>query len=187
MTIRFNSLAIGAILALAAGAAQAQSVTPAQQLAFNGVALPGCVMQTPSAPTSDNASVTSSAPGAADIIISQLVGEDGVPVGATVILTLPASCNQAHSLTLGSQNGGLINVDGTPVGGPFRAILPYVVAIGWGASSETYGSGDPEVTISSGDAATGSVTVTIEIPAGGAPLVAGAYSDQLVLELAAAG
>ena len=84
-------------------------------------------------------------------------------------------------------NGGLINVDGTPAGGPFRSVLPYAVAISWGSGSDTYQSGDPATTISNGDAATGTVTVTIEIPAGGAPLVAGSYSDQLILELAAAG
>lgn len=187
MTRLSSILTATALLALTAGAAQAQSTAPARQLAFNGEAAAGCLMQTPQAPTSDNASVTSSGPGSADIVIGQLVGDDGISVGATVILTLPAACNQAHILRLVSVNGGLINVDGTPAGGPFRSVLPYAVAISWGSGSDTYQSGDPATTISNGDAATGTVTVTIEIPAGGAPLVAGSYSDQLILELAAAG
>jgi len=186
MMTRTPLLAAAAALMLTAGAAQAQT-PPTEQLAFNGVAPPGCIMQSATSPSSDNASVSSPSPGAADILIGRLVGEDGVPVGATVILTLPAACNQAHRLSLGSLNGGLVNIDGTPVGGPFRALLPYTVGVSWGGASETYDSATPGVTLSSGDAATGSVTVTIEIPAGGAPLVAGAYSDQLVLELAAAG
>jgi hypothetical protein len=180
-----------ALLVLTAGTAPAQaqalSSTPVQQLSFTGEAPAGCMMLTPQSPSSANASMTSSAPGSADIVIAQLVGEDGVSVGATVILTLPAACNQAHVLRLDSVNGGLINVEGTLASGPFRTVLPYAVAISWGSGSETYQSGDAATTLSNGDAATGSVTVTIEIPAGGAPLVAGSYSDQLILELAAAG
>lgn len=187
MTGRSPLLAATALLVLAAGSAQAQTVTTPRQLAFNGDAPAGCLMQAPLSPSSDNASVTASAPGSADIVIGQLVGDDGVSVGTTVVLSVPAACNQAHTVSLSSVNGGLINADGTPASGPFRAILPYAVAISWGSGSETYESGDPAATIAYGDAATGSVTVTIQIPEGGAPLVAGSYSDQLILELAAAG
>ncbi len=137
MMNRLHILAATAVLILAAGSARAQSVGPAsQQFSFNGVAVPGCVMQPASSPSSNNASVTSSAPGAADIVIGQLVGDDAVSVGATVILTLPAACNQAHTISLGSINGGLINLDGTPTGGPFRDVLPYTVAINWGVGSQ---------------------------------------------------
>ena len=188
MTRRAHILPVAAALAMVSGPVLAQSVeAPARPLAFNGLAAPGCIMQAPSSPSSSNASVTSVAPGAADILFGQLVGEDGVPVGATVVLTVPAACNQAHVLTLASTSGGLANLDGTPVGGPFRALLPYVATVTWGVESETYDSANPPLTIPHGDAAVGSITVIIEIPAGGAPLVAGAYSDQLVLELAAAG
>ncbi len=188
MTRQLHITAAAAALVLAAAPVHAQTVnTTTQQLAFNGVAAPGCIMLAASSPDSDNASLTSSTPGAADILIDQLVGADGVPVGATVVLTLPAACNQAHVLTMGSQNGGLVNPDGASVASPFRALLPYAATVAWASGSETYDSANPAVTISQGDAAVGSITVTIEIPAGGAPLVAGAYSDQLVLELAAAG
>lgn len=187
MTRVSHILTATALLALMAGSVQAQSVPVNQQLAFNGEAPVGCLMLTPQSPSSDNASVTSAAPGAADIVIGQLVGDDGVSVGATIILTVPAACNQAHTVSLDSVNGGLLNVDGTPASGSFRSVLPYSVAVSWGSGSETYESGDPAVTISNGEATTGSVTVTIQIPAGGAPLVAGSYSDQLILELAAAG
>jgi len=185
MTRLAHILAAASLLALTAGAVQAQ--TAPQQMTFQGQAPAGCLMQAPLSPSADNASVTASAPGSADIVITQLVGDDGVSEGATVILNVPAACNQAHTVSLISSNGGLLNAEGAPAGGPFRALLPYSVVLSWGSGSETYQSGDPAATISSGDAATGSVTVTIEIPAGGAPLVAGSYSDQLILELAAAG
>ena len=185
MTRLAHILAATSLLALAAGAAQAQ--TAPQQLTFQGDAPAGCLMQAPLSPSSDNASVTSAAPGSADIVIGQLVGDDAVSVGATVVLSVPAACNQAHTVSLVSVNGGLANADGTAASAPFRSILPYSVAVSWGSDAETYQRGDPATTISYGDAATGSVTVTIEIPAGGAPLVAGSYSDQLILELAAAG
>ena len=70
MTRLSSILTATALLALTAGAAQAQSTAPARQLAFNGEAAAGCLMQTPQAPTSDNASVTSSGPGSADIGMS---------------------------------------------------------------------------------------------------------------------
>ena len=182
------------ILVLVAGAAglaataQAQTISPAtQQMSFTGEAPPGCLMEAPTSPTSDNASVTAASPGSADIVIGQLVGDDAVPVGATVILSLPAACNQAHTLSLASQNGGLANDDSSTAAGGFRSLVPYSVALDWAGGAQTYQSGDPALEVPLGDAAAGAVTVTIAIPAGGQPLTAGTYSDQLVLELAAAG
>ena len=50
--------------------------------------------------------------------------------------------------------------------------------------SETGGSQTPSpVDISTTDGAAGQLSLTIDVPAGGDPLVAGVYSDSVVIEL----
>ena len=156
-----------------------------EQLAFQGQVAAGCVFEAAETSFVENAVISNLSPGTADIAINQLVDEDGAPIGAVIILSLPATCNQSHSLTLASQNGGLVNPDGVE-GGPFRTQLPYSMTVAWGSVSQTVSSDGPGLTLAYGDAGTGVVTLTIQIPAGGDPLVAGAYADQLILELGAA-
>lgn len=176
-------------LSLMAVAAQAQvATTPQVQMAFNGQVDAGCVTASPSASAAQNATAKGLVTGSANVMITRLVGEDGVPLGAQIVLTMPSTCNQAHTLNLNSLNGGLSNSSGAGAeGGPFRALLPYTVVVDWAGQSRTFDSSVGSLTQPVSDAATGPVTVTIQIPSGGAPMVAGSYSDQLVLELGVAG
>lgn len=171
------------------GAAAAQSTDGSAQVqaTFRGLAAPGCRLSTPIASTAQNVDVGALAPGSADIAISQLVGDDGSSLGATVVLVLPAICNQAHTLTLASLNGGLLGDGPALTSGPFRSNLPYSVSVNWAGDVRSFVTDSESLAMPVGDAATGSVTVTIQIPPGGAPLAAGVYSDELVLELGAAG
>lgn len=167
----------------------AQSIdgSAAIQTTFRGAVAAGCRVSTATTTTASNASVSALSPGSADIAISQLVDDDGTVVGSTVVLSLPAVCNQAHTLNLESLRGGLQG-NGPPLaGGPFRTLVPYTVTVDWAGGSQLFATGDESLSLSIGDAATGPVTVTIQIPAGGAPLASGTYSDELVLELGAAG
>lgn len=187
-TLSAAGVVLGA-LAASAGTAAAQSNedTATIQATFRGDAPAGCLMSVPTAPTSDNAQVGSLSPGSADIAISQMVDQNASPLGATIVLLLPAVCNQAHTLSLSSLNGGLLG-DGTqPAGGPFRSLLPYSVTVSWAGGEQLLLTPDQNLSVAFGDAAAGVVTVTIQIPQGGAPLVAGAYTDEIVLELGAAG
>lgn len=189
MNIR-HLVALGALIGIAAGGpALAQTVEDSAtiQATFRGAAEPACRLNTPTAPTARNIQVAALAPGSADISISQLVGDDGAPLGATVVLVVPAVCNQAHTLNLSSLNGGLLGDGPALTGGPFRSRLPYSVTVAWAGGQQSFVTQDDALSFAIGDAATGSVTVTIEIPPGGAPLAAGAYSDEIVLELGAAG
>lgn len=176
----------GAVAFGGAAAAQSGEETATVQTTFRGQADPGCRLSTPAAPTAENAQVGALGPGSADIAISQLVGDDGQPLGATIVLVLPAVCNQAHTLNLSSLNGGLLG-DGPVTTGPFRSNLPYSVTVAWAGDQQSFQTEDDTLSFPVGDAAVGSVTVTIQIPSGGAPLAAGAYSDELILELGAAG
>lgn len=189
MNIR-HLTALTALAGLAAGGpAMAQTVDGSAtiQATFRGGAEPACRLNTPTAPTAQNVQIGGLAPGSADISISQLVGDDGAPLAATVVLVVPAVCNQAHTLNLSSLNGGLLGDGPELTGGPFRSRLPYSVTVAWAGGQQSFVTQDDALSFAVGDAAVGSVTVTIEIPPGGAPLAAGAYSDEIVLELGAAG
>ena len=177
----------GAVAVAGAAAAQSSEGTATIQTTFRGQADPGCRLSTPTAPTTENAQVGALGPGSADISISQLVGDDGAPLGATVVLVLPAVCNQAHTLNLASLNGGLLGDGPAPTGGPFRSNLPYSVTVAWAGGEQSFLTEDDALSFAVGVAAVGSVTLNILIPPGGALLAAGAYSDELNLELGAAG
>lgn len=191
MNPRHHLLALAAVTALTAlgGAAAAQSGpgTATIQATFRGAAAAGCRLSTPTAPTSDNVQISALAPGSADIAINQLVGDDGAALGATVVLELPAVCNQAHTLNLTSLHGGLLGDGPEVTSGPFRSRLPYSVTVAWAGGQQSFLTEDGSLSFALGEAAAGPVTVTIQIPSGGAPLAAGAYSDELVLELGVAG
>ena len=181
----------GTAAAMLAGAAQAQTqVAPpaTNQITFKGAVQPGCITSVPASNSSQNATVTQQVAGSANVVVTRLVGDDGVPLGAQIVLSLPAACNQAHTLNLSSLNGGLMNANGPAAGSAaFRALLPYTVQVNWAGQTQVLTSSEGAVTQPVSDAATGPVSVTIQIPAGGSPMVAGSYSDQLVLELGVAG
>lgn len=181
-------LAGASVLSLAAPAQAQDSGAPvAVQAAFRGAALPGCRMSTPAADAIQNATLSNAAPGSADVGISRLVGDDGAVLGATVVLKIPVICNQAHTLVLSSLRGGLRAGQPGPDGGAFRSLVPYGIRVEWAGASGDFDSAGGDAVLPVGNAAQGSLNVIIDIPAGGAPLVAGAYSDELVLELSAAG
>lgn len=190
-----SALALMLTAGLATSPALAQTQAAAQdpiapgtiQATFQGAAAAGCRMDTPLADTVQNAALENATPSSADITITRMVDDDGAVLGSTIILVLPVVCNQAHTLSLSSARGGLSSDIAAPDGGPFRSSVPYAVRLDWAGGSQTFDSDSGDATFPVGDAAQGGLGVTIEIPAGGAPLTAGAYSDELVLQLSAAG
>lgn len=188
MTYRALALTSTVAALLLSNPSWAQEVlTQANQLTYNGLVQPGCIMAVATTQSAQNASMTSPAPGAADVVVTQLVGDDAVPVGAQITLTMEAACNQAHILRVSSQNGALVNSASSGAVGPFRDDLPYSIVVAWANAPLSFGSADGLQTQSVNDAARGSITLMIQVPAGGSPMVAGSYSDQLVLELGVAG
>lgn len=190
MTARLApALASTLALGLAAAPALAQDTTApgAIQATFQGAADAGCRMDTPLADSVQNAALQNATPSSADIAITRMVDDDGAVIGSTIVLMLPVICNQAHRISLSSARGGLSTDIAAPAGGPFRSSVPYAVRLDWAGVSQTFDSDSGDAVFPVGDAARGELGVTIEIPAGGAPLTAGAYSDELVLQLSAAG
>ena len=175
-------------MAAMATAAQAQVASTQQnQMTFNGDVAAGCITAAAAASSAQNAEAQDMVSGSANVVVTRLVGDDGVPLGAEISLALPSTCNQAHTLTLTSVNGGMTNAGGALASGAFRSLLPYTVVVNWAGQSQTFSTGAGALTQPVSDAATGPVSVTIQIPSGGAPMVAGSYSDQLVLQLGIAG
>jgi hypothetical protein len=180
------ALALGLLSAGVASAQTAELTTPVQAT-FRGSAPAACQISTATAPSSQNVQIGALSPGSAGISISQMVDENAAPLGATVVLVIPAVCNQAHTLNLSSLNGGLLGDGDAAAAGAFRSLLPYSVTVNWAGGEQLLLTPDQDLSVVFGDAAAGVVTVTIQIPQGGAPLVAGAYTDEIVLELGAAG
>ena len=134
-----------------------------------------------------NASFVNVGTGASQVQISTLASEeDAVLNPASISLDFDATCNYAHSVTLQSQKGGLKNEDPSATGGAgFRLLAGYAATLIWGGISQDLnvsGAAGVNTVLNQGGATHGIISVLIQIPGGGDPLVSGAYSDLLVLE-----
>lgn len=119
-----------------------------------------------------------------ELRILQLVDDQSaVPLGARLNVSVPAQCNGPHRLVISSRNGGLLTA--TPAGGDgeFRSRLPYVVRAEWAGGSGTLVADSPgdSLSIQIDEALASTAFFEIEVPSGGAPLVAGAYADDLTI------
>jgi hypothetical protein len=185
-----------ALLALAAlpAAASAQTVENGRgRLDLSGTAPSACIISAPTSVTGSNASLQESGPQTAQITIGQLADPTTAePKAASINLALPIICNTAHTLTVTSANGGLVRVGGNAsnVTNGFREFLPYQVDVLWAGRSATWsgrsvagGGADRAANVPVGDGAAGQLSLTIAVPPGGAPLIAGAYADSVVIQL----
>jgi hypothetical protein len=162
---------------------------PEQRLEVLGEALPACVIRTPSATSGNNATFTPVSGTTGEIQIVEFVNPSNAqPRAASINVALPVICNSPHQLVLRSTNGGLRR-EGSGGGnqGPFAEFKPYTIAADWAGNSLNVASdAGGAVTISSPFARAGDVSVSIDVEGGGAPLVAGTYSDEIVVEFTAA-
>jgi hypothetical protein len=138
--------------------------------------------------SASNATFAVSGVGSATITISQLVDPnigDGTPQAATLQFEIPATCTVSHELNVDSANDGLAlgGSLGTAVTDGFRNALPYAITTSWSTLNLSGQTTSGPLIGRVGDAATGNIVVSISIPAGGTPLVAGSYSDSLSINL----
>lgn len=155
------------------------------QLQITGLAPQACIISAPSENGLANATLSAGAT-SAKIVVTKLVDPaTAVPLAATVNMAFPVVCNSAHRMTVETRDGGLILQQAAPPPGPgFRNRLGYRVTAMW-AGQQAQGSTDSRVPveIDTSNGAAGELLLTIQIPAGGEPLVAGMYSDSIVLNL----
>jgi hypothetical protein len=150
-----------------------------------GEAPQGCILSPPTETAISNAALVAG-PTAGQVRLTQFVDpQTAVPNAATIGLDFSVVCNAAHHLTVRTLQGGLVLASPAPAPGPgLRNSVPYQVSVAW-AGQQAMGSSDTmvPVDIATANGAAGVLSITIAVPGGGDPLVAGTYSDSLVVEL----
>lgn len=181
------------LLALALLPMSAAAQTPVSgggRFEIAGEAPFACVVRGPTTVNATNATVEATTGSSSSIRITQMVDPQSAQArGAQVDLVLPVICNGPHRLTLTSSNGGMLRAGGTAVVGQagFGEYVPYRIDATWGSDQKGADSnGGSPLTIDSQTGRAGNVTLSIKVPAGTNPLVAGAYSDEIVIEFQAA-
>lgn len=182
--------ALAAAAVVLPSAASAQVVGAAEdRLEVLGTAFQACVILTPSASSGNNATFEPASGNSGEIRITDFVNPSTATArAASISLALPVICNSPHRLVLRSSNGGLRR-DGAGAGsqGPFAEFKAYQMAASWGpVALNAMSDADGQLVINSATARAGDVSITIDVGEGGQPLVAGTYSDEIVVEFRAA-
>ena len=185
-----KALVIIAVLAAAPAVAQRTDTAP-RPIQIAATAPAACVIRGAAAGAGVNATFVSTGPNSANVQIVQLVDPStALPRASSLTVQLPVLCNSAHTLTVRSGQGGLLRAGGnqrnTSPGG-FGEFLPYRLSASWAGQTTTAASNAAgPLIIRASDGGAGTAEVGFQILAGGAPLVAGAYSDAIVVEFAVA-
>ena len=180
---------IACSLLATASAASAQTLPTQSRVEIVGEALPACLIRGGGNAQGSNVSFQSSGPFAGEIRIDQLIDPTtAVARKANVNLQLPVVCNGPHKVVLRSARGGLVR-DGASgaTTGPFRERLPYELSAVWNGRvlRQASDAAGPFV-VESSDGRADDLGLSISLPGGGAPLVAGSYSDTITVEFQAA-
>ncbi len=180
----------GVVLATAlAPAAMAQdSAVARQELELVARAEPACVTRAPAAAAGINASFDPASTSGGEIRITQLVDQTTAePAPTSITLAIPVICNSSHNVTLRSQNGGLLRDSGdaqrrqSDTG--FGEFLPYEFNFAWaGQQFEANSEVTRSINLNVARGAAGDATFRFALPGGGGPLVAGRYSDEIIIE-----
>jgi hypothetical protein len=188
-----RSLTLLTVLAASAAAfgAHAQAVVPgpAQSVVMQGDVPTRCKMSPPQLiGSATNATFTPNQSGGqfdvtnmVDTLASKTLATHGV-------LELPIVCTGAHSLTVSSIHGGLINANATGQAGGFATRADYALSATWaGITKQVQTTGaSTTLDLSSGAPSSGSLSIGFDLPGGAGPLQAGAYNDEIVVQLNAA-
>lgn len=183
--MRQYALAALAALAIPAAAAAQTQDTGQGRLEIIGEAPSACLISAAPTTGGTNSSFVSATQSSAEVRITNMVDpQTGQATPATINLALPIICNANHHVVVRTANGGLAR-EGAPAPAPgFRELVPYNVTASWAGTTASGSSQDsPSVDILTGDGAAGDLSINIQVPGGGDPLVAGAYSDELIIEL----
>ncbi len=184
--MRMLPYVIAAVLAVPA-AAQAQELDRAtQRLELAANAPVACVISSPSAGGQANATLTSTRASSGQVNMWVFVDSvNATSLASSIELSLPMVCNASHSVRVSSANGGLLRggaVSRTPSGG-FSEFLPYNVGLDWSGRSIDLLTSNNTADLAVSDPGKGEMTIRIATPAGSGPLIAGQYTDSIVVEV----
>lgn len=182
--MRTLPILIVAALALPA-AAQAQELNRAtQKLELTALAPVACVISPATVSRADNASFSNTGSSSGQVSINALVDvTTAAPRASSIELSLPVVCNASHRIELRSANGGLQRAGATGSSGAFREFLAYQVGLDWVGQSLQLDTASRSVNLPTNQPGKGEMIIRIATPAGGGPLVAGQYSDSIVVEV----
>jgi hypothetical protein len=160
-------------------------LAPQSRVDLVGEAPSACVLAPPTAGASANAVLQQTGDRSSEVRITRLVDPQTLqPQAASISLAFPLVCNAAHRLIVRTARGGLTLDTPAPAASGFRDHVSYTVAADWaGMSAEGASDSKRPVDIRLNDGAAGVVSVNIQIRGGGEPLVAGPYSDSVIVEL----
>lgn len=174
-------------LAFSATGAMAQDTTHAtQRLEFHGDAPAGCVANSARASKQNGTIYQDNGPTGGVVTFPNLVDQSTAAARASSIqLAVPVVCNTSHVITVRSYNGALVRqgAGGANSAGGFSESQTYGVALQWQNLTTTLGGGTTNAAIAYGQPAKGDLTIDIAVPRGTQPLVAGTYTDAVVVEI----
>lgn len=190
MRILMFSACLVPILISAAPAVAQVTDTDQQRLEIFGTSPPACVLQAPTAANGVNATFQSGGPANGEIRIVQMVNpQTGEPVASSINILLPVICNSSHRMAIRSLNGGLLRFGGNSRNrqdrNGFADFVDYRLAIDWAGQSKSALS-STELLVNSAQGRAGEAVLSFELQVGGGALVAGRYSDTVVVEFQAA-
>ena len=173
---------------LGAAPAQAQELNRAsQRLELLGDAPVGCIANSARASGLRNATFQDNGPSGGVVVFPQLVdGTTAMARESAIELAVPVVCNTSHTVTVRSYNGGLLRQGAQGTGrssGGFSEFQAYQVGVQWQGQRVQVGGQSGSASIAWGQPAKGDLTVDITVPQGTAPLVAGTYTDAVVVEI----
>lgn len=189
--LRFLGLFCAFTMAVTAPiAARAQKVNDSIASAateFLGIAPRLCIIRGAATVVSaNNASLSASSQSSAAIQVTSLVAQNGtgVPNAADMQVSIPVICTVTHTVTIQSSSKGMTRDGAAIANAPgFRTLLDYQVRTAWAGKNDDSNASALPAVINTPDAAQGNLLVTVLIPQGGQPLVAGSYSDTLTILL----
>ncbi len=174
-------------LAFSASGALAQDVTHAtQRLELHGDAPAGCVANSARASKQVGTVYQDNGPTGGVVTFPNLVDESTAAARASSIeLALPVVCNTSHLITVRSYNGALVRqgAGGANSAGGFSESQAYNVDLQWQNLTAQLGGASSNAAIAYGQPAKGDLIVDIAVPRGTQPLVAGTYTDAVVVEI----
>ena len=184
--MRKLSYVIAAALAMPA-AAQAQELDRAtQRLELAANAPVACIVSQPSVGGQANATFISTSASSGQVNITEFVDPvNATSLASSIELSLPMVCNASHSVRVSSANGGLLRggaVSRTSSEG-FSEFLPYNVGVDWSGRSVDLLTTNNTADLAVSDPGKGDITIRIATPAGSGPLIAGQYTDSIVVEV----
>ena len=161
--------------------------TSGQRLDLAGDAPPACVIGSPRVANAVNASFATDSQTTGTIGIGQFVDQQtGQTLASSIDLSFPVICNASHSVTLRSDNGGMLRAGATTGGTTsvqgFSDFVTYQLQLDWQGQQIDLASNLGGGEIDAGQPGKGDLSLHVATPEGNGPLVAGQYDDAIVIE-----